>query len=453
MFRDDAMIKGTGSKALLKPDGELQSVREKHDAILCTRLDRIERQLPPSKVAMERAESALSGTILLANKSRVPVGEGIHWRTTFPINDDTSRLYLHSLLYVSELLYAYRSTKNDRFLTKVLDILRSWLDFYQDQDNRRYLESLKSADHSTCMRTHVLIDVIQVDIESRILDRDLAARVVTALYHHALWLEDDSYYGRYNHGVMMDIALLMASLQFSAVEPSRRWKQKATSRLADTLKVAFTEEGINVENTPGYHNFNIKLYESALDLLDHYGISSPYTEMARPIMAKANLALRHMVRQDGVILPIGDSSFIRHPTVEPINEPISYPGSGYAFIKDKDLYLSLKCGFSGLNHKHVDDSSITLTYNGWEVLVDGGSYTYDLENEYRRYLESCLGHSGFFFEQLVGHLAKDLRSKYLFDRAGVTRHGLGGMRISGAPAHPSEEERPRPPSQRHNHNR
>ena len=74
--------------------------------------------------------------------------------------------------------------------------------------------------------------------------------------------------------------------------------------------------------------------------------------------------------------------------------------SGFAVVKNEDIYLSLICGGRGVAHKHVDDTSITLRYRGVDVFIDGGSFNYDEKNPYRQYVRSAAAHTGLYLSSM-----------------------------------------------------
>jgi hypothetical protein len=123
------------------------------------------------------------------------------------------------------------------------------------------------------------------------------------------------------------------------------------------------------------------------------------------------------VWQDGSIPPLGDSAVYRTKTVSR-NKPRCFFESGFAVIKNDDLYLSILCGAPTETHKQVDDSSITLRFMNRDILIDGGSYTFDRTDPYRRCVASSLGHSGLFLKEFDGLL----RREYLREFGPVSGH-------------------------------
>jgi hypothetical protein len=171
-------------------------------------------------------------------------------------------------------------------------------------------------------------------------------------------------------------------------------------------KISFDRDGLCYENTIGYHNYNMQCYRRLLRFLKHYALSGPLVTFVEDLILRAAEALEFCVWQDGSIPPIGDSSVYQSKIVSR-NKSRCFYESGFAVIKNNDLYLSVICGSRTEYHKQVDDSSITLRFMNRDVLIDGGSYTYDLGNPHRRCVESTLGHSGVFLRECDGLLRKE----------------------------------------------
>src|SRR5699024_3829276 len=68
------------------------------------------------------------------------------------------------------------------------------------------------------------------------------------------------------------------------------------------------------------------------------------------------------------------------------------------YREPKPIYMSFVCGYSSRVHKHKDDLSITLNYNGVDFFEDPGKYNYSTSKE-RKYMISRMAHSSFFMKQ------------------------------------------------------
>jgi hypothetical protein len=210
---------------------------------------------------------------------------------------------------------------------------------------------------------------------------------------------------------MASIALLHTAVQFGAAPCASRYRDVATNRIMELGKISFDRDGLCYENTIGYHNYNMQCYRRLLRFLKHYELSDILMTFVDNLLLRAAEALEFCVWQDGSIPPIGDSSVYRSK-IASRNKSRCFYESGFAVIKNNDLYLSVLCGARTEYHKQVDDSSITLRFMNREILIDGGAYLYDQADPHRRCVESSLGHSGLFLKEFDGLLRSEFRRQF-----------------------------------------
>jgi len=171
--------------------------------------------------------------------------------------------------------------------------------------------------------------------------------------------------------------------------------RQANGALVRLITASFDRDGWTNENTVGYHSFILRLLKEYVEYSLKNRLEGDEIGKIKDYVYKGDQALAYCVRQDGSIPPIGDSPLYR-PGNNSINHSKFFGESGFLIIKDSSLYVSLVCGSRSDNHKQVDDSSLTLCYEGEDLIVDGGSYCYDSNDPYRKYLVSFRGHSGLF---------------------------------------------------------
>ncbi|QJW84511.1 hypothetical protein HK414_14795 [Ramlibacter terrae] len=358
------------------------------------------------------AHRVLAGELRLRTGSTVRLGPdfAVDWTTPFASRRSSNLLHFFSLEYVAGLLAAHEADGDERYLQAAVGIVRSFLDHLDaslaDRTAILQLRGSDSNDHATSKRTSVLLDFAATLLR---LEREpaLARRTAALLHVHMRYLLDDRNYVGNNHGVMADLALAELGMALGAEAPDgRACIDKANGRLCDAVTRIFDADGYAFENTIGYHRFNLALFRSALERFSACGIGGRFAEVAPPILARADEALRYCVWPDGGIPPIGDSQVFRK-AAKSIDRPRLFAESHFAVIKSPEFYLSFVCGRRGKSHKHVDDTSVTLRFAGRDVLIDGGAYNYDGEDPYRRCLSSSFGHSGIFPERLESLQRRD----------------------------------------------
>jgi hypothetical protein len=75
---------------------------------------------------------------------------------------------------------------------------------------------------------------------------------------------------------------------------------------------------------------------------------------------------------------------------------------GYSFIKNKSTFLIFDSGALGFGsiaaHGHADALSIMLNYDGKPLLVDSGTYIYNIEKEWRNYFRKTSSHNTLSYQ-------------------------------------------------------
>jgi hypothetical protein len=363
------------------------------DSITVLKLSLLEEPWGKNQTALEVANLAIQNQLKLLNGTVFTYSDKVDWHHHWKSNDDTNRLYFLSLHYIGQLLSAHERTGKTEYLERAAELLR---DFLTQRKTDKRIEHLKdSSEHAYYIRSCVLIKAIQsfgrIDAYP-----GLAIDAVEALVDHAWWLYDDKHHRDNNHGVMTDFGLIAAAIQLRPMATeSAGWIEKGLSRLKVLIKGSFYDDGLNNENTIGYHRLNLNLYTRVNNFVKHYGVGGDFTILADDILAKAEDALRYACWQDGLIPPLGDSAIIPSK-VKSINHTKWFKDAKVLFIKDDRLYVSLKCGFSLKSHKHIDETSITIRYDGVDLVVDSGSYNYDYKDPIRQYMVSPRAHSGIY---------------------------------------------------------
>jgi hypothetical protein len=239
----------------------------------------------------------------------------------------------------------------------------------------------------------------------------LLIRVCDCLKYWSDWLAKPKHYTKNNHGLMGSLALLHSAVQFGATPHARAYLDVATNRIIELGKTSFDRDGLCNENTIGYHSYNLHLYRGVLEFCKHYGLSETLVSFLEATILRATKALEFCVWQDGSIPPLGDSPVYRTKLASR-NKSRCFYESGFAVVKNDDLYVSIVCGALTETHKQVDDSSITLRFRNHDILIDGGSYLFDRTDPYRRCVASSLGHSGVFLKAFDGLLRREVLRKF-----------------------------------------
>jgi hypothetical protein len=220
--------------------------------------------------------------------------------------------------------------------------------------------------------------------------------------------------GAYNHGLKQDLQLLNAGCAYPANEwggAPVRWRDVARQQMIDSFEPnqygpVLDAQGVTNEQSTGYDNFNMGLWETAEHDLAVCGLSLPGWMSARIALMPNFLAMA--TQPNGDLVQIGDTYVIR-PRDRP-GTPLQYASTmgkagkmpaqrvavyqaGYVFGRsgwspfgDQSFY-SLRFGPGTQIHGHADHMGLTYYARGRNLIVDAGHYGY-AQTSYRSYLLS-----------------------------------------------------------------
>lgn len=279
-----------------------------------------------------------------------------------------------------------------------LAALQQWLAQEPNSEN----SPLRWHDHATAYRLTNIVNWMLVLSENpqlvqQVFDASPEIKFSEVLNQHLLWLTEEKNYSQYtNHGFDQALAVYSLGLYvgcgFWVHEVST-----AESRLVDEVSFAFTEEGVHKENSPGYHVFMMRRLEK-LVRLERIGGSGVAAE-ARKIQEGAERFLGAITLPDGTLPMVGDTRGSQKGAPEELVERPSvydFSKSGYVVVKGlfqgKPYYLLVKNCHESNYHRHDDDLSIYLYFDGKVLLADGGLGSHNEKDEKRIGLRSYRSH-------------------------------------------------------------
>lgn len=342
-----------------------------------------------------------------ATRIDIKVGTRFPWNHTFALNAD--RMWYYSLAYVGRLLATWARRKDTDARKLAIDLISCFMDFTAIAENRLAIGRIPSADHSASERLKVLLTCHQV-LEEVGASTGLRVRLLREIHRWAEWLADDRNLGVGNHKLMGATSLIYVSALLADGE-GRGYLEIATDRILSLAGQSFDKDGLCNENTIGYHNFNLSLYRKLRTILANLQIGGDLRDGIDALIGRASHALELCVLPDGKIPPIGDSP--RYDLGLPSRDgAFCFSESGFAVVKRDGFYFSLVCGGRTEWHKQMDDSSIYLQYNGVDIVVDAGSYSYDQGDPYSRCITSTTGHSAIVPAALDGLPRHEVQSRF-----------------------------------------
>ena len=232
-----------------------------------------------------------------------------------------------------------------------------------------------------------------------------AQSLADLIEQHLVWLAEDVNYSRHsNHGFDQAMIGLVVGLMFAddKIASHRKLNDK---RLKDELLFAFTPEGVHKENSPSYQKMMLARLRQ-LSVLTDLG-ENEISEMAYRYTKAAEDFLRVISLPDETLPLIGDTSSKDKGLSYTQNSDIDvldYAKSGYVIIRGKvfarQFHLIFKNCHMSQYHRHDDDLSIHLYFDGHTLLGDGGLGSYNEADPQRILIRSALAHNAPY---IVGH--------------------------------------------------
>ena len=309
------------------------------------------------------------------------------------------QLYIQSLRIAAVLMSEFEKNKDIRYLYKAEELIYSWITYVSKGTEERMVWY----DHPTANRTQVLIHFLYLiqgtDIE---VDYKLFRSI---LNKHGEVLGNDAVYNNNNHGLMMDKSLMV----LGHVLEEEKFFIKGYYRSIDTFWYSFSSQGSHVENSPEYHNMVVRMYDELQKYLVNNGKS--YNENILGYLKVAKNYLNIIMKPDSKLPPVGDSGN------SPWKSKKSYKNfydleAGMAVLQYNDVksfYVNFVCGYSSKTHKHKDDLSINLNYNGEDFITDAGKFNYNSKSPIRKYVISKAAHSSFQLKDYNYYLTRENR--------------------------------------------
>lgn len=315
------------------------------------------------------------------------------WAFEFNNSKSTYHLYSYALYPVSYLLNAYETEENDNYLKQAMFITQSfikWLPRADIEIGKKRLNILWG-DHAVSNRTQTLCYlVIALNTEQHEIPEDVKILLVA----NGNYLADDKNYSHYNHGLMIDLALLGLINVFDGLEWTYPavWRKELSRRLYITLERDLTHDGVHVENSPGYHFWILSFYNKIIDSLANY--DRTLYSLAKTQLIKATDYARYITRPDGSIPTIGDTHpKLRYNSVSGLSTKF-FDGANIVIFREPEnkVWAYLGAGYKTHVHKHEDDGSFNLFYQGTDIFFDPGFLSYE-NDEYSKEIKMAHFHN------------------------------------------------------------
>ena len=309
-----------------------------------------------------------------------------------PFDDRSWRFWFQNLSWIKDHLNSLpRSKRKKQFEI----IFCKWMEYIEEDGvDREFLYH----DHALAYRGNCLIECLEFcpkGLQNEVLEHimDIGLLLASPLEDNALS----------NHAFDQSITLNKITQLFKGRRNMRVLRELSIERIKREIEYSFSQDGVHVENSPGYHHGMIANVNNSLNSL----LQSPLNSRLKgqkEFLPKMVPYLRWIVRQDGKLPPIGDSeqrqvSFGLAKSLFPEefnhkNQGMKVFANGYAIWRTEKTHLVMKSIQTGRFHRHDDDCSLTLWHNGEDLLLDSGLLYYKEKDEDRIHVRSATAHSG-----------------------------------------------------------
>lgn len=271
-------------------------------------------------------------------------------------------------------------------LRRALDLVMDWV----RADRRGKVPDDAWVDKIAGDRAPYLAYVARAAACRGILGRGESRKLVASIRRHGRFLADRVKYRPTNHGLFLDIGLVLLAEQVPSLNESGHWRAVAKSRFQRTLRGRVApSEGIWREHSVTYQVVATQLAEKFFERLGLSGTPG--------FLERMREATGWFVMPDGRLAQIGDTDLKDAPAWAAARSEDDrglrlMKRSGYAVVKEPESYLAVGASFFNGSHKHSDDLSFQLFEGGHRIVSDGGKFHGDFDRT-RRFALSSPAHS------------------------------------------------------------
>ena len=391
---------------------------------------------------------------------RIHVGTPPRWKDS--ITDDEEGLWVFNRThYFNELVKLYQLTDEKIYAEKVLSDMENWIDncplpkLPEEGTTRDELDAIRRVFSGLTPWRSLEVGIRMFDswnvaydhlLHSELMTPELHSKIAISFYEHGLVLRTMSpiFWPKANHNHYLHemLGLFVIACIFPDFKEADAWREFAIHELGRCAKAQFTEDGAQVEGSPGYHHGCLSMFLNFIELARTFKLDVP--DYILDICRKATDYDLAAIGSDGIITPFGDTGcsaigsqlacryytafgelgatakiFAINPHVDPdiVPEEVQKSAREYAeklggednrqrqidqyFARTgwtrEDSQFGFLCHSPVFNgHSHQDPMTFTLYLNGDLIVVDPSCFTYR-ECPERRLFKSPEYHSTLTF--------------------------------------------------------
>jgi hypothetical protein len=339
-----------------------------------------------------------------------PIPEPFDWNAN-PFDDRNWYAQFHGWRVMDPYLAAYARDGDPGYLRRITPWMANWSDYRDSAPPERLRTLWPLSGMRACRLAHVL-DAYRLGL------LELHAGEWEALYDIALvdakWLMTPGNVVLMNHAFFQTMGLDRLGRVLGDDPAFAEASTIARERFAQLVRSQFTDEGVHVENSPGYHAYALGQIAKAGSLVQ---AEPEFVERAKGV-------LPWLIFPDGRYSEVGDSEGTSgSPLADPGAALVSCGGteyavapfwrSGYAVVRSdpsvppSESSMLLLAGTSHSHtHSHADKLTFELFERGRRLIVDTGKYGYT-RDPMRDYVISDAAHNtvGLADETILRHKA------------------------------------------------
>jgi len=175
---------------------------------------------------------------------------------------------LYTLRWINPLLDLYKKEKKHGTLESINEIVEDFIRYHFDSGMPHHW--LFKGDHVVAERLAFLADYLRVLKEDRASENTIEN--VKRLFNHdmTLALGNEIYRPKTNHGAMLDISVLYATLTLPETDPEGKYFHFAQNRFKAQIENIFTKTGVTKEHSIAYQIYNMHIIAKYLSTLKKF---------------------------------------------------------------------------------------------------------------------------------------------------------------------------------------
>ncbi|QOL24412.1 heparinase II/III family protein [Thalassotalea sp. LPB0316] len=343
-----------------------------------------------------------SGKCPLINNVNIEWDEQ-HVKPIFEDENNTLRYSWFALHPALILLLDYHYHDNNNALQAAFDIFLHWYNesFIKPELDIKY----NWYDHGVSERQIATILLKQALIRADQLPTNRLKKLDYVIRQQGELLASEVFYCRdqvdryHNHGCFQDLALLISSALNIKGKKELFWSKVALTRLEDQITnivYQVPNYAISLENSLGYQYVLYRILDMFAGILFD---NKKFSEI--PLIARGMKNFLRLYKYPNGELPAFGDTFKYHmDDIEPLpfNSGVyNFTEAGYVLLKElfyqKEFYFAFFATSLGKVHKHQDNLSFTLFFDGVEWFNDPSFYSHEYSDDVPKYLRSANAHN------------------------------------------------------------